>query len=593
MSLFQIKIISFWRRAKNTCLSLLRLKKKKNLNNQMEMDKILVQSLSPKKIPDGKQLRHLRKFLNKKELLIIRVLFFVFLISSVFVLYSFLNKKIVYTPAKGGNYIEALVGYPKNINPLYASSREVDSDISSLIYSSLFQYNEGGVLENDLVDIFEIKNEGREYLIKIKENVHWHDGSDLTTDDIVFTFNLIKDENYRSPLRNSLVGVEVEKIDNVFVKFTLTEAYSPFPTLLTFGILPKSLWENNSPDSISLSDLNLKAVGSGPFKFKSIVKTKGGDIKEYVLESNNDYYKQGAYLKTIKFIFYPTKQEAVKALNDKQVLGLSGLSYNEQSELLAKNSLQIRSLIEPQNINLFFNENNNEFLKDKKIRLALSKAINKEELVTEIFNNIYRPINSLFLAETLLKKDKNFVSNYSPKESIEFVGDKEISLSLTVVDVGSNLAVAEKIKSYWESVGVKTEIKIINGEQITDVIKNRDFQVLLYGQDVGGDPDVYAFWHSSQIGSGLNLAGYNNEELDQLLIKARTESDYQLRVEDYKKIEELINNEVAVIFLYAPAYLYVQSNDVRGFSTSVIVNPSDRFNNVENWHIKTNKKISW
>lgn len=593
MSLFQIKIISFWRRAKNTCSSFLRLKKKKNLHNQMEMDKILVQSLSPKKIPDGKQLKHLRKFLNKKELLIIRVLFFIFLISSVFVLYSFLSKKIVYSPAKGANYIEALVGYPKNINPLYASSREVDSDISSLIYSSLFQYNENGVLENDLVDFFEVKNEGKEYLIKIKDNVYWHDGSNLTTDDIVFTFNLIKDENYRSPLRNSLVGVEVEKIDNVFVKFTLTEAYAPFPSLLSFGILPKSLWENNSPDSIALSDLNLKAVGSGPFKFKSIVKTKSGDIREYVLESNNNYYKQEAYLKTIKFIFYPSKQEAIKALNDKQVLGLSALSYNEESELLAKNSLQIRNLIETQSISLFFNENNNEALKDKQSRLALSKAINKEQLVADIFNNVYRPINSPFLSETLLNKDGAFVSNYAPQEAKESIGDKEIKLVLTVVDVGSNLAVAEKIKSYWQSVGVETEIKTVNGDQIADIIKNRDFQVLLYGQDLGGDPDIYAFWHSSQIASGLNLAGYNNEELDKLLIKARVESDYQLRVEDYKKIEELINNEAAAIFLYAPAYIYVQSNDVRGFSTSVIINPSDRFNNVEDWHIKTNKKISW
>ncbi|MBN2854313.1 hypothetical protein JXK06_02145, partial [Patescibacteria group bacterium] len=276
MSFFKIKIIPFWRRAKNACLSFCLFnkifKKERSLNDQIKLDKKLVYSLSPKKIPDGKQLRHLGKFLKPKEIFFIRFFLLIFVLSFVFLAYSFFNKKLISLPKHGGIYSEALVGYPKNINPLYSEGREVDNDISSLIYSSLFRYNKNGILENDLVELVEIKEEGKEYLIKIKDNVKWHDGSSLTADDVVFTFNLIKNESYRSPLRQAFVDVNIEKIDNLFVKFILPEAYAPFNGLLTFGILPKSLWENSNPDSIILSELNLKPIGSGPFKFKSISK---------------------------------------------------------------------------------------------------------------------------------------------------------------------------------------------------------------------------------------------------------------------------------------------------------------------------------
>ena len=590
MSLFKTKITPFLKRVKNSKLF---SAKKKGFDNQFELDKKLVYSLSPKKIPDGKQLKHLKKFLKPRELFFLRICLFVFIISAGFLAYSFISKKIVYSPNYGGTYTEALTAYPKNINPLYSSGREVDSDISRLIYSSLFRYNKEGILESDLVEFFEIKEEGKEYLIKIKDNVKFHDGSELKADDVIFTFNLIKDESYRSSLRPAFVGVEVEKLDELFIKFSLKEAYAPFTSFLTFGILPKSLWENSNPDSIILSELNLKAIGSGPYKFKSISKTKSGEIREYNLEVNKDYYNGAPYIKNIKLIFYPDRQEAIKALNDKQVLALSNLPFSQRNNLLAKNSLYIRDLIQPQVISLFFNEEKNEALKDKELRKALATAINKDNLVSEVFSGAYRVADGPFLKESPAYNSNINYPEFSFDLASEFFKEKETKLELTIVDTGSNYLVAEKIKSDLSAVGVELEIKTVSGEQIIDIIKNREFQILLYGQAVGADPDVYAFWHSSQISSALNLAGYKNEEVDKLLEEARVETNFETRMEKYKSFQEKLLEDIPVIFLYSPAYTYIQTKDVRGFSGEILIDASDRFNDISNWYLKTKKKISW
>lgn len=593
MSFSKNKIISFWRQTKTACLSFSFLKKNKRFSSQEDLDKKLVYSLSPKKIPNSKQFKHIGKFLSSKETLLIRVCLFVFIIGLSFLVYSFFDRKIVLLPKSGGIYTEALVAYPKNINPLYSSSREVDSDISRLVYSSLFRYNKEGVLENDLVDFFEVKEEGKEYLIKIKENVKWHDEGYLTAADIVFTFNLIKNESFRSPLKGYFDKASVEKIDDYFIKFSLSEAYAPFPGLLTFGILPEYLWENANPDSIVLSDLNLKPIGSGPFKFKSILKTKSGEIKEYLLEKNEDYYNGVPYLKGVKFIFYADRQEAIKALNDKQVLGLSSIPLSQRNELLAKNSLYIRDLVRPQIISLFFNPDKAESLKDKELRQSLTAAINKQEIVDDVFSGVYKVATGPYLESNLSLNSDFSAAGYDYEKAKNFFSDKKIKLQITVVDVANNVAVGEKIKKQLESFGLEIEIKAVSGEQILDIIKTRDFQILLYGQAIGGDLDIYSFWHSSQITHNLNLAAYKNETVDQLLSEGRIEINEEKRKEKYQQVYQSIIEDAPAVFLYSPVYSYVQTKDVHGFSGDTLIETSDRFNDVNNWYIKVNRKIVW
>ena len=562
--------------------------------SQEDLDKKLVYSLSPRKIPTGDQIKHIKKFLNPREFLIVKICALVILVNVIYLGVSFIKRHLEYLPAAGGEYVEGVVGYPKAVNPLYAVNPDIDGDLSRLIYSSLFKYDQNGNLTADLAENTDISADGKEYTIKMKSNIKWHDGTELTADDVLFTLNLIKDPLYRSPLRSALAGVNAEKIDDRTIKFTLSDAYAPFKEMLTFGILPKDLWENINPDSAVLADLNLKPIGSGPYKFKSLVKNKDGELKEYRLTVNENYYGQKPYIKDISFKFFTDYSEAIKALNDNQVAGLSYLPFNYRKELLAQDSLNFHELVQPQIVSLFFNRDKNKALADKDIRVALASALDKDGIINDVFSGVYKRADGPILSGNFAYDEAITKYAYSPETAAATIKNKPLTVVLTVVDSGSNIAVAEKIKAYWEKAGATVTIRAISGEQAVSIVTDRDFEILLYGESVGGDPDVYAFWHSSQIGAkGLNLAAYNNAEVDKLLVEGRTITDVSERIARYKKFQEIITNDLPVIFLYSPTYTYVQEHQLKGFSGTTVIEPADRFNGVSSWYLKTSKKINW
>ncbi|MFA5023876.1 MAG: ABC transporter substrate-binding protein [Patescibacteria group bacterium] len=592
MSALLNKISLLWKRAKQA-LSFFSIFKKTELE-QSEIDKKLVYALSPRKIPTSGQVRHLSKFLNPRENLIVKICLLLIIVNVVYLGIVFIKKHLQYSPLSGGDYTEGVVGYPKTINPLYAVNRDIDSDLSYLIYSRLFKYDPQGNLVNDLADDLIISADGKEYLVTIKNNVKWHNGEKLTVDDVLFTIGLIKDQAYRSPLRSGLSAVGIEKINEQTIKFTLSESYAPFQELLTFGILPKSIWEGVSPASAGLTDLNLKPIGSGPYKFKSLIKNKDGDLKEYHLILNEDYYGQKPYLKNINFKFFVDYSEMVKAFNDNQLDGLSYLPFAERAELLSQNSVWFHELVQPQIVSLFFNANKDKAFASKDVRVAIAQAINKEQIIKDVFSGVYQRADGPIMTESFAYNEQLKKYDYSPAEAAIVLKNKLATTTLTVIDSGQNNAVAEKIKWYLEQVGVTVDLKVVATEQASSVVKNRNFEMLLYGESIGGDPDVYVFWHSSQIGSkGLNLAGYSNPETDKLLIDARLAINPDERKTKYQKFQELLTADAPVVFLYSPTYTYVQNKNIKGFVGTVVVNPADRFSSLADWYIKTHKKLTW
>jgi len=586
------KKITAWRLklAKSRFFSIFNL----HLRTQEEMDKSLVYSLSSRKIPNRVQFKYLRRFLNPREHLVIKICLLIILVNAVYLGIVFFRKHLEATPLPGGQYIEGVVGYPKNINPLYASSRDIDDDLSRLIYSRLFAYDTFGQLAPDIASSYEISSDGREYIIKIRDDVTWHNGGQLKADDVIFTFNLIKDPAYRSSLAASFSGVDISKVDDYTLKFSLSEPYAPFLELLTFGIMPGNIWNNIDANNASLSELNLKPVGSGPYRFKSLVRNRVGDLKEYRLAVNDNYYGQAPYIKSITFKFYIDYAQAIEALNDGQVDGLSYLPLANRAEVLAKNSFFFYDLVRPQVMAIFFNGDKNKQLADKGIRSALRSALDKDNLVSISSEGIYRRADGPILSFSAAYNPDIMPVQYDPEGAAVALGGKSIALTITVVDYGNNLSVAQAVKDYWEKAGVKVDLKIVSAEQAADLIKSRDFEIILYGQAIGGDPDIYAFWHSSQSGaSGLNLAGYRSEAADKLLSEARTSVVLADRIEKYRQFQEILNTDVPAIFLYSPTYTYIHRKSIKGFSGDVLIKPADRFSGIAGWYVRTKKKLAW
>ncbi|MFA5093601.1 MAG: ABC transporter substrate-binding protein, partial [Candidatus Omnitrophota bacterium] len=209
---------------------------------EIKPDHQLVYSLAQHKVPRLKQLKYLPKVLNTKERRWFLGASLVLLVALVFFLVNFVKNHLELAPANGGEYSEAAVGSPKYINPLYSLNRDTDTDISRLVFSSLFRRDDQGVMQPDLVSEYDISADGKTYTLKLKDNVKFHNGNKLTVDDVMFTFSAMKDPAYGSPYRQVFAGADITRVDDNTVQFNLAEPYSAFLELLTFGILPQELW---------------------------------------------------------------------------------------------------------------------------------------------------------------------------------------------------------------------------------------------------------------------------------------------------------------------------------------------------------------
>jgi len=174
-------------------------------------------------------------------------------------------------------------------------------------------------------------------------------------------------------------------------------------------------------------------------------------------------------------------------------------------------------------------------------------------------------------------------------------GNDFLTIKLITVDAPEYVKTAEEIAKFWQIANIKTIIAPVQNNKVqSEIIRQRTFDALLYSEMVNADPDPYAFWHSSQIGqTGLNIADYNNKEVDKLLEDARSTNDINSRREKYNKFQEIIAEEQPAIFLYSPNYTYALSKRIKGFSVKNILMPQDRFVNINEWYMKTIKKIVW
>ena len=180
-----------------------------------------------------------------------------------------------------------------------------------------------------------------------------------------------------------------------------------------------------------------------------------------------------------------------------------------------------------------------------------------------------------------------------PQDEFRKNKDIELKIILTTVNRSENFKVTQMIQKMWQEIGVKTEIKIVESGQIqSDVIRKRNFEVLLFGEIFGADPDPYPFWHSSQAGeNGLNLANFVNKEADNVLEEARQISDPQQRHDKYIHFQNILNLQLPAVFLYTPKYVYPMSSSIQGVDTKVISIPADRFSNIEEWYVETKRSF--
>ncbi len=565
------------------------------------------------------KIRLLPKILSQKErYLIIAFLFLVIgsLISIPFTTFYHYTKAV---PNYGGSFSEGIVGEPHYINPLLSQNNDVDRDLVSLIYSGLMKYNESGKLVPDLAKSYEISDDGLNYTIYLKEGAKWQDGAPITADDVIFTIQTAQNPDYGSLQRINWQGVDAEAVNKSTVILKLKNKYAQFLNNLTLNILPKHVWQDVKPVNFALSDLNLKPVGSGPYKFKKLQKDSLGRIVSYELESNKNFYDGRPYIDNIGIKFYKSEDEMIDEYNKNSIENMAFVSAENLKKVKFKKRLNIEELKLPRYFGVFFNQNEAAILSDKNIRLALNYGTDKKDIINKILGGKALEANSPMMGEVLDITDNVQKYNYDPDKAKKLLADagwgnpdnksiltktgkakskkdkpvtEKLTLRLTTPTWSELANVANLLKEQWAKIGVDLVIEVLPTQDLQQVIKDRGYQTLLFGEILNIDPDPFSLWHSSQKRDpGLNLALYDNKSVDGILEKARQTLNPMERMKQYQDFQKLVVEDVPAIFLYNPLYIYAQTNNIKGFNSKIISMPSDRFSNVEKWYINTGR--SW
>lgn len=572
------------------------------------------------------------KSFSKKEFYIFVITIAVAIVSMLIILNSLNNKFLVEVPISGGSITEGIIGMPTLVNPVIAIS-DADKDLVALIYSGLMRRLPDGTFIPDLAESYTVSPDGLTYTFTIKKNAKFHDGSNLTSDDVIFTINKIKEPTLKSPKKAAWDGVTVEKIDDKQIVFKLKQPYISFLDNTTIGILPMHIWQSVKDSEFSISPFNIKAIGSGPYKFKSVIKNKDGIPQEYDLKSFTGFTLGSPHIKNINIKSYSNEKDLIQALLDGSIDQAGGISAKNASDI-KKSSKVVNTASTPRIFGIFYNSTNNKIFADANVVKAFDYALDRKDIVNQVLYGYGTEVNSP-IPETIFQSQKSNTDNEAmiikANELLEKsgwklgedgkrskggtttvtktkkVGKKTVTekvkvnngpivplqFSLTTGDKPELRLATEIIKTELEKIGAIVNIeKVYEMGPLNQIIKNREYEALFFGQIINHESDLYSFWHSSQRKDpGLNISMYSNPKIDKILEDAQKTVNIETRNTKYNEFVINFNKDLPALLIYSPKYIYVTSSKLNNININTLINPADRFATIYSWY--ANKDHVW
>lgn len=565
---------------------------------------------------------------SRKQFLVFLSLFLISIISGIAFITNINSKFLVEVPTRGGSITEGVIGYPTKINPVIANSN-ADKDITALVYSGLTRKTPEGNFIGDLAENPTISPDGKIYTFTIKKNAKFHDNKQVTADDVVFTIEKIKDPMTKSPRRNDWEGITVNKKDEKTVEFVLSQPLISFMDNTTIGILPSHLWKNIKINEFEVSSLNIKPIGSGPYKIENVSKNKDGMSEKYFLTRFKKFTLGKPLIKKISIMSYAGEKELIKALLNNDIDQAGGISPEKISEI-EKNGFKTLTTGLPRIFGLFFNSNKNKIITEPTVMKAMNMAIDRQQIIDNVLFG-YGQALEIPIPEKLLPVEEKIFTNKNIEEAnilLEKAGWKigedgirskggstsktitkkvkgktvtqtiksnspatRLSFSLTTGDDAELRKTASLLKDQLAKIGVEVDIKrVYETGQLNQIIRARDYEALFFGLIINHESDLYSFWHSSQRSDpGLNIGMYSNSKVDSLLESIQKINSTENRSEKYIKLKDEFRNNLPSITIYSPKYVYITSKGLNNFILSNLSNPSDRFASVYLWSADTDK----
>jgi len=420
-----------------------------------------------------------------------------------------------------------LTDQPQSLLP-HEIQTDTEKTISNLLFRKLFKYEEGQLV-NDLVEKWTVNENNTEYVFKIKPNQHWQDGNLITSDDVLYSLTMQND------LKNE---INIEKISKSEIKITLPTPTAILPSVLTFGIEPSHLQNQDK----------LKPVGSSSFRISKISREQN-KIQSITLQS----FQKNKPFNKVKFSFYETENDLQTAYK----LGeISAFLSNSPFEYSGINHQSVTFI--GRYFALIFNSES-EKLQDPEIRKILSNNINKTELLNRSYyaNAITADgsiSNSIYTKAALPEEENNGIGNQKFNATQKKLVD---SLKILLPNNSDGRQIETYLKSTWEkNLEISLEFEYLLLDDMVNKSKDGKFDVMFIGHEVTPDPDRYSFWHSTQINI-LNLGKFSDLRADKALEEGRKTWDETERAKHYNIFQDVMTTKIPAIFLYHPgSYLY-------------------------------------
>ena len=461
---------------------------------------------------------------------------------------------------------------PSRLNPILAND-SASSEISDWLFNGLFKYDKDGTPTVDLAKSYEFKTPTH-LIIKLREDVLWHDNVKFTSKDVIFTYEKIIDPKVFNSIKSNFQQVKsVKALDDYTIEVIYSQAY--FKALETWmvGILPYHILKDE--ENIMTSSFNKNPIGTGSYKLKEFKTAQ--DIE---LIANENYFEGKAKIDKILYKFLPDPNTSFLYLKQKNldIGGLSPMQIDRQIDDTFKKNYTIIQKPSFAYTYLGFNLKDEKF-KDIRIRQALSLAIDRQELVDILFFGYGQICNGPFLPNSFAFNDnvKTITQNIEKAKALlkEAGYDENNPFTFELVtNTGNDIRIntAQILQYQLQKAGVIMKIRVMEWQAfLNTVVHPRNFETVLLGWALALMPDAYPLWHSSsdKLG-GFNLVSYKNEKVDKLIEKGSETIDKNELGKIYKELFQIISDDLPYLFLYIPDAITVINKDIKNIEPSFI-----------------------
>ncbi|HQQ87447.1 MAG TPA: peptide-binding protein [Smithellaceae bacterium] len=494
------------------------------------------------------------------------------------------SQEKAYKPAAYGDIIvRGDIGDASNLIPILASDSASHS-IAGLIYNGLVKYDKDMNIVGDLAESWDISDDGLVITFHLRKGVKWHDGKPFTAKDVLYTYQVTVDPKTPTAYAGDFLKVKkAEVLDDYTFRVTYDKPFAPSLISWSSAVLPRHLLEGQD---ITKSSLARHPVGTGPYLFKEWLAGQ-----KIVLVSNADYFEGRPYVDGHVTRIIPDMATMFLELRARNIdmMGLTPLQYTRQTENnLFRQSFDKYRYLAFAYTYLGYNLKH-PFFADKRVRQAISYAINKEEIISGVLLGLGKPATGPYKPGTWAYNENVKTYSYNPQKARELLraagwtktnndgflekDGRPFTFEL-VTNQGNETRqkCAEIIQRQLKEVGIDVKIRILEWAAfINDFINKRRFEAVILGWTIPLDPDAYDVWHSSKTApEELNFISYKNPEVDALLEKARSTFDQKLRKKYYDRFQEILVEDQPYTFLYVPDELVIISKRFRGIEPAPI-----------------------